>query len=840
MSGELYEVYGKIQYSPKAQCPDELYGTTVKLKSKDGDNFELEAEAACMSKVIKKVILADGVDEVVSIPMKKATVGKLVEYMKYHVTNPFGAIRTPLESENLVECGATKWDNGFVSVDKDMLMELAIAASILDIPSLFFLTGAKLAVMTKDKPADKLIKDFTLALDMQPDEEEQVKQKVQEAMKAKWGEGYDDSLTAIACILSSMSIAAERLGVSTPEGGVPSGVKSYRKSGWRAAVFQSWTLLQEAPVEVKADRELIAGVLAVSAGAALGYAADALRADRALVLEAVKYNGANLKDADPSLQSDRDFVRQAVAINGAALGGASEGLRADRDFLLELAHDGLGAAMQGAPDALCSDRDFVLDITAEDPVAFKYASDDLKNDRQFALEVVQKSGKALQYLPAAFKADKEIVLAAVASHPDAILYVHTSRRAELGLTLPHDSEKYQKEEADQQHEAGVEGGTKFTSEPMWTGLSKQDYGSIRCVKMQKMLYFSGMGTITPNIGQVNYLAANSLHDRLPIYNKPELDVVTLLQGAVGGTVGMRWKAFASADQLANASPESMLGIMDECKILEMLSTRWDVPECVAGAFIDEQSRQWILMPQAGVIQGPPWGRETIAPPVQRASVKVPEPVQQPTKPAPEAGPLGGWPSLLQSGVANSAPPMKEKEMEPFEGARVQLVGLAAGNKLNFKEGSVLKQFKDGKWKVRMDEKKLGHVLVTSDRLRVLPSETLLADVDSNEATSAAVAEAEAAHQVAAEREAAAATEHEAAVAAAREAAERRRERVAEKRQLVKEKILNKRASQVPEACEAEDSDDEPPPLEDREAEDEAMMLAGATAPFTAPFAGPRF
>jgi len=809
-------VYGKIQYSPTEQCPDELKGEIVKLKSKDGDVFEVEAEAACMSRCVKNIVLANGLDADIAFPLKKTTMAKVVEYMKYHMTMPFGSIRTPLESENLVECGATKWDSTFVTVDKDTIIELVLAASLFQISSLFFLTGAKLAVMTKDKPADKLLKDFALALDMSSDEEEHVKQKVQEAQRARWGEGYDDSLTAIACIASAISIAAEKNGVAMPEaegGGTATSVKSYRLASWRAAVFQDWRLLAEAPEETRSDRELMLGLLPASSGSAICFASGELRSDRGLLLEAVKYQGSLLGEAAEQLRGDRAFVLEAVKLSGKALGGASEELRGSRDFVLEAARSGCGSALQGAADFLRADRELVLEAVVEDPEAFRHAAEELRNDRGFVMEVVGRSGRALQHAPPKFRADMDVVGKAVAVDDAVAAYAHSSRRLDMGRDMPWDSGAWMKEEADIQEKQGVSGGSKFVPCPNRPDISRDHELYTRKVRVQKFVMFSGMGTITPNIGQVNYLAANSLHDRMPVYSRPEVDTVTLLQGAVGGTVGMRWKAFASADQLANASPESMLQIPDECRILEMLCTKMDPPEAVAGAFLDELSRQYLLAPAAGVMQGRPVGTEAAV--VPRAPAKdVMPPAAQPEKAkkedpkgvAPvkaEASPLGGWPALAT---------VPTPEMQLTEGARVQLVGLAAHNKLNLQVGTLLKPFKDRKWKVKMDNKQ-GNVLITSDHLRVLDplitaptavaAESLLMPRHHSQATT--------------EKEDAA----EAMPGCKGEADE---------------------DDDEPPALENRESDDdEPPPLEDQEHDvADAMLLAGATAPFTAQFAPPPF
>jgi len=654
MSGDLFAVYGKIQYSPVDQCPVELRGETVKVKSKDGDILEVEAEAACMSRCVKSLALANGLEEPIEFPLKKATMAKVVEYMKYHREFPFGAIKTPLESDNLVECGATKWDSTFVAVDKDQVIELALAAAIFQIPSLFFLTGAKLAVMTKDKASDKLLKDFALALDLEPEEEEAVKQKVNEASRARWGEGYEDSMTAIACITSALSVAAEKNGLAMPEAGAgtATGVKSYRLNSWRTAVFQNWKLLEEAPSETRSDRELIMGVLGSSSGAALRFAADELRSDRGLVLQAVKYSGALLGEASDELKGDRAFVLEALRLSGAAMKGASEELRGSREFILEAARTGCGSAMEGAADYLRADKELVMEATLEDPEAFKYASDDLRYNKGFVMEVVSRCGRALQHVPLSFKADKDVAEAAVFADDMAAAYAHSSRRVEMGRSMPWDSAVWQKEEADKQATEGVKGGSEHVPVPYRPDINRYQEGYTKKVRLQKFVLFSGMGTITPNIGQVNYLAANSLHDRMPGFSRPEMDTVTLLQGAVGGTVGMRWKAFASADQLANASPESMLMIQDECKILDVLCTQMDPPECVAGAFIDELSRQYMLAPSAGVHQGaaetaaiPRGLRGGAAQPAPRAEKAEEGPGKAPRASA-DASPLGGWPGLL--------------------------------------------------------------------------------------------------------------------------------------------------------------------------------------------------
>jgi hypothetical protein len=51
---------------------------------------------------------------------------------------------------------------------------------------------------------------------------------------------------------------------------------------------------------------------------ALEYADDALKANRELVLEAIKNNGTALQYADDTLKADREVVIEAVKNNGYA------------------------------------------------------------------------------------------------------------------------------------------------------------------------------------------------------------------------------------------------------------------------------------------------------------------------------------------------------------------------------------------------------------------------------------------------------------------------------------------------------------------------------------------
>ncbi|CAE8587620.1 unnamed protein product, partial [Polarella glacialis] len=728
-------VNGQLKWgapAPSVGSSPEFAGKRVKLRSKEGDVFELPAEAACLSLRVRSLVMEKGCEDELPFPLKKSVLAKVVEYLKHHKEHSTGEIRTPLESDNLQECGATRWDSSFVNVDKELLFELCVAASCFDIPSLFFLTSAKAAIITKDKSADKLRKEFSMTNDLPASEEAELRRQYVASRRLSGSTGDNDlsQLAASSVIMQSMAAAAEKNGVpefgNLSEGdGSSSAVstKSWRHAIWRAAVVDDWQLLAGAPAEVKADRQLMLSVLMTSQGAAFKYVSSELRSDEKVILEAVKHSAGALAEAAPTLLNDRAFLLKAITANSASLGYASEQWRNDKDLLREAARTGKGSALQGASAALRSDRDFILELVLEDAEAYKYASEDLRSQQDFALAVAKRNGETLRFMIPKFRADRSIVDAAVARNPQVANYAHSSRRSEMGVMEGgvHGEEQMKLEHKLQLKAAQAENRTVelVAGGPRQTGVPLSQQGQKPCVlKLQKTVQFSAMSTMAANMGQANYIAANSYLDKIPNFQRPEIDAVALMWGAVGN-IGMRFKAFASADVL-NATPEMLLSISDASKVLCVTCTRMDPPEWYSAAHFDEMTRQYFLQPQAGVIKQEGKVEAAFSAPAEvhsswaddnltrdRAALKdrtdvdrrpVPEnhnaqsSFQSPLGAPSSLGPLGGWPSLVR-GSADST-------VHLAEGTRVRLAGLRAKNGLT---GVLVQQFGDGKWKVKLDD-----------------------------------------------------------------------------------------------------------------------------------------
>mmetsp|Transcript_56590 Transcript_56590/g.127701 ORF Transcript_56590/g.127701 Transcript_56590/m.127701 type:complete len:164 (+) Transcript_56590:101-592(+) len=153
-------------------------GDMLKLKSSQGEVFEVDQEVASMSTLIKNMVDDSGTDEEIPLPnVKTAILSKVIDYCKYHKDNPPEEIQKPLKSINLIECGVSEWDSEYVSIDQEVLFELILAANYLDIKSLLDLTCAKVASMIKGKNTEEIRKQFNIVNDFTPEEEAQVREE---------------------------------------------------------------------------------------------------------------------------------------------------------------------------------------------------------------------------------------------------------------------------------------------------------------------------------------------------------------------------------------------------------------------------------------------------------------------------------------------------------------------------------------------------------------------------------------------------------------------------------------------------------------------------------------
>ena len=414
--------------------------------------------------------LDHGPSHTLKFEIKRSTMTKVCEYLKHHRDHSVSEIITPLPSDDLRDCGASRWDCSFVNVDHDTLFDIGFAATTLGIPSLDFLVNAKIACSTHNKSADKLRKEYKMINDLPAHEEAELR-RAYTTLQKNQGEEADVDLSQLAAASvahSGIETAKQQMSLKDAEdtGSKTLSTKSWRRGMWSSAVKKDWQVLADAPLEIQSDRALVESAICTSQGRALKHAASELRADEELVLLATSFLGEAFKDAAPELRSNRDFVLKAVKKHGKALSYAEQ-FRGDKSFLLEAAKAGYGSALQGATDALKSEKDFVLEMIIYDASAYKFVSEDLQNDKEFAMEAARRNGNTLKFMTSNFQADLDIVQVAVARDPRAASHAHSSRRHELGLA-ERDASIGQTHMA-QEYEAQVAAGRKVKSDEAGPG-----------------------------------------------------------------------------------------------------------------------------------------------------------------------------------------------------------------------------------------------------------------------------------------------------------------------------------------------------------------------------------
>jgi|Transcript_87518 hypothetical protein len=200
--------------------------------------------------------------------------------------------------------------------------------------------------------------------------------------------------------------------------------------------------------------------------------------------------------------------------------------------------------------------------------------------------------------------------------------------------------------------------------------------------MQKVggwLMFSALSTMLGNMGQSNYVASNQVLDVLTFYSRqqrPDFQAITMMWGTVGH-IGMRWKAFASADAIYK-DPNAEDIVMTPAQAQEVLKTIFtsELPEWFVANRFDKAMTEFLR-------NGGP-------------SVAIP------SKKGKGGGSFvdgeGSFPEYVVPAEKTHACTGKTA----LEGRRVRLHGLSKSPEMNGKKGTLLEELEDGTWIVRLD------------------------------------------------------------------------------------------------------------------------------------------
>ena len=139
----------------------------IKLKSSDGEIFEVEENYLNKSKVLcelKEFLKPD--EDLLVKEVEGKTLSEVIEYLKHYVNEEPKEIPKPLPSPDLKQV-LSEWDYNYISYfSLEEIVDLVNAASYLDINGLVNLASAKLASEMINCPVEEAREKFGIKVDM--------------------------------------------------------------------------------------------------------------------------------------------------------------------------------------------------------------------------------------------------------------------------------------------------------------------------------------------------------------------------------------------------------------------------------------------------------------------------------------------------------------------------------------------------------------------------------------------------------------------------------------------------------------------------------------------------
>jgi len=201
-----------------------------------------------------------------------------------------------------------------------------------------------------------------------------------------------------------------------------------------AAVRRDPLTLRFAADALRDDLEFMTTLVKTNA-THLQYASDKVRADYGVVLAAVQKHGTCLQYASDILKSDKKLVLTALQsyqgdYEGSPLRFASYEVMTDREVVLKaMEKDVCILRSSWFPDELKADRAIMLYAIGLSGSCLQFASSDLKDDPEVVGRAIRKDPFFLRFAGEAAKDDFNVVLAAMHNNRDALRYASASLRA---------------------------------------------------------------------------------------------------------------------------------------------------------------------------------------------------------------------------------------------------------------------------------------------------------------------------------------------------------------------------------------------------------------------------
>ncbi|KAM3262141.1 hypothetical protein ACQJBY_052688 [Aegilops geniculata] len=146
----------------------------VRLRSSDGEEFEVAEETIGAASVMIKGMLDDVAVDVIPLPNVTGPIlSRILDYVNRHFSDPHVVTsHTPAADDPL-----RRFDDSFVQVDQDTLFDLMIAANYLDMQSLLDLTCKTVADQIRGRTLEEIRKKFNIVNDYTKDEEQEVRRE---------------------------------------------------------------------------------------------------------------------------------------------------------------------------------------------------------------------------------------------------------------------------------------------------------------------------------------------------------------------------------------------------------------------------------------------------------------------------------------------------------------------------------------------------------------------------------------------------------------------------------------------------------------------------------------
>ena len=181
-----------------------------------------------------------------------------------------------------------------------------------------------------------------------------------------------------------------------------------------AAVSQRGMMLEYASARLRDDEETV--LLAMPASndtyAVVRHMSDRLRADKAVVLAAVRCRASVLADVDPVFRDDPDVLAACMTeregwggkayIEGAAYAHFGDAARADRDTTLRMS-SGTRFPLDAVPESLRADPEIVRNAVGVKAANFSHVPAALRDNLDFVRALYEANSEVLTYMDDALK-----------------------------------------------------------------------------------------------------------------------------------------------------------------------------------------------------------------------------------------------------------------------------------------------------------------------------------------------------------------------------------------------------------------------------------------------------